>query len=90
MSFAPAPLPYGYDALKPHLSEETLKFHYDKHHTGYAKKLNTLTEGKPEASKTITELGQSATGAIFNCAAQILNHDFYWQCLSPKGGGEPP
>lgn len=89
MPFAPAPLPYDYKALAPHLSEEALHFHYDKHHTGYATKLNSLTEGKPEASLSLGEIVASATGAIYNCAAQIINHDFYWQCLSPSGGGEP-
>ena len=83
------PLPYNLDALAPHLSKETLEFHYGKHHAGYVTKLNTLIEGTPFADKNLTEIVLSGKGGIFNCAAQTWNHTFYWHSLSPNGGGEP-
>ncbi len=89
MPFTLPPLPYAHDALAPHLSKETLEFHHDKHHNAYVVKLNELTAGKPEANKTLEELILTATGPIFNQAGQIWNHTFYWNSLSPKGGGEP-
>jgi len=83
--------PYAYNALQEKgLSEETLKYHHGKHHTGYVTKLNVLTADKPELqSKTYEELILSQQGAIFNCAAQTWNHTFYWNNLSPNGGGAP-
>jgi len=83
------PLPYPSNALEPHISQETVEFHYRKHHQGYVNKLNELTKGKPEESKTLFELILKSNGAIFNFAAQIYNHDFYWKSMSPNGGGEP-
>ena len=84
------PLPYPIDALEPHISAETLEFHHGKHHKSYIEKLNELIEGTEYADmpleKIITSTGE---GEIFNNAAQVWNHTFYWQCMSPDGGGEP-
>ncbi|WP_226705082.1 superoxide dismutase [Microbulbifer elongatus] len=81
-------LPYAMDALQPHISQETLEYHYGKHHKTYVDKLNGLLEGTPEADKTLEEVVKSSSGGVFNNAAQIWNHTFYWNCLSPNGGGE--
>jgi len=89
MSFTLPKLPYELDALAPHLSKETLEFHYGKHHKTYVDKLNGLVEGRPEAKKSLEELISSAGGPLFNNAAQIWNHTFYWNGFSPNGGGEP-
>lgn len=89
MSFTLPPLPYAVDALVPHFSKETLEFHHGKHHNAYVVKLNELTAGKPEEKKSLEELILTATGPVFNQAAQIWNHTFYWNSLSPNGGGEP-
>ena len=75
-------LPYGYDALAPMISQETLHYHYDKHHAGYVAKLNTLIKVSEFETKTLIEIIQNAEGAIFNNAAQVYNHDFYWNSLS--------
>lgn len=83
------PLPYAQDALEPHISKETLEFHYGKHHNTYVVKLNGLIEGTADASKSLEEIVRSSSGGIFNNAAQVWNHTFYWHCLSPNGGGEP-
>lgn len=87
--FALSQLPYTMDALEPHISRETLEFHYGKHHQGYVNKLNELVQGKPESKMTLEEIILSSSGAVFNSAAQIWNHEFYWNCLSPIGGGTP-
>jgi len=89
MSFNLPKLPYELDALSPHISKETLEFHYGKHHNAYVTKLNGLVEGKPEAKKSLEELVLSTSGGVFNNAAQVWNHAFYWNCFSPNGGGEP-
>jgi len=89
MPFTLPPLPYAINALAPHFSEETLIFHHGKHHNAYVVKLNELTAGKPEENKTLEELILTTTGPVFNQAAQIWNHTFYWNSLSPNGGGEP-
>mmetsp|Transcript_29202 Transcript_29202/g.73465 ORF Transcript_29202/g.73465 Transcript_29202/m.73465 type:complete len:194 (-) Transcript_29202:119-700(-) len=81
-------LPYERSALAPHISEKTIDFHYGKHHQGYVTKLNAATENNA-AGKTLEELITTGTGGVFNCAAQTWNHTFYWNSLSPKGGGEP-
>ncbi|WP_299599482.1 Fe-Mn family superoxide dismutase [uncultured Microbulbifer sp.] len=81
-------LPYAMDALQPHISKETLEFHYGKHHKTYVDKLNGLLEGTPDAEKSLEEVIKSSSGGVFNNAAQIWNHTFYWNCLSPNGGGE--
>ena len=89
MAFEVAPLPFEKTALEPVMSKETLEFHYEKHHKGYAAKLTSLLDGKPEASKSLVELVKSTSGAVFNNAAQVYNHDFFWQSLKPQGGGAP-
>ena len=82
-------LPYSTDALAPHISPETLEFHYGKHHAGYVKKLNAAIEGTPMAEKSLEEIVKTSEGGVFNNAAQIWNHTFYWNSLNPNGGGEP-
>ena len=89
MAFELPPLPYAKDALAPHISEETLEFHYGKHHNTYVVKLNGLVEGTDNASKSLEDIIKSSEGGVFNNAAQVWNHTFYWNCLSPNGGGEP-
>ena len=84
------PLPYDKSALEPHLSAETLEYHHDKHHRKYVDKLNQLIEGSDFASRSLEEIIRSAPpGPVFNNAAQIWNHTFYWHSMSPDGGGEP-
>lgn len=83
------PLPYAQDALEPHISKETLEFHYGKHHNTYVVKLNGLIDGTPDADKSLEEIVKSSSGGVFNNSAQVWNHTFYWNCLSPNGGGEP-
>lgn len=89
MAFELPALPYAYDALEPHISKETLEFHHDKHHNAYVTKLNGLVEGTDNASKSLEDIIKSASGGLFNQAAQTWNHTFYWNSLSPNGGGEP-
>ncbi len=88
MAFELPALPYPKDALAPHISEETLEYHYGKHHQTYVDKLNGLVKDTELASKSLEEIVKTAQGGIFNNAAQIWNHTFYWHCLSPNGGGE--
>jgi Fe-Mn family superoxide dismutase len=87
MAFELPALPYAQDALVPHISAETLEFHYGKHHKTYVDKLNTLVKGTEFADKTLEEVVRNSSAGIFNNAAQIWNHTFYWNCLSPNGGG---
>ena len=82
-------LPYDKNALEPHISAETLEYHHGKHHATYVTKLNGLVEGTDLASKSLEEIIKSSDGGVFNNAAQIWNHTFYWNSLSPNGGGEP-
>jgi superoxide dismutase, Fe-Mn family len=82
-------LPYAKDALVPHLSAETLQFHYGKHHAAYVANLNKLIPGTEFENLSLEDIVKRASGGIFNNAAQIWNHTFYWHCLSPRGGGEP-
>jgi Fe-Mn family superoxide dismutase len=89
MAFTLPPLPYDKNALAPHISSETLDFHYGKHHQAYVTNLNKLTEGKPEASKSLEEIIKTSEAGIFNNAAQIWNHTFYWSSMKPNGGGQP-
>ena len=89
MAFELPALPYDKNALEPHISAETLEYHYGKHHQTYVNKLNELTDGTAEADKSLEEIIQSSSGGLFNQAAQVWNHTFYWHCLSPNGGGEP-
>jgi Fe-Mn family superoxide dismutase len=83
------PLPYGMDALVPRISQETLEYHYGKHHQAYINNLNRMIPGTEWEHKSLDEIVHKATGGIFNNAAQVWNHTFYWNCLSPRGGGQP-
>lgn len=83
MSFTLPALPYPKTALAPHISTETIDYHYGKHHQTYVNNLNNLIPNTPFAQKTLEEIIKTATGGIFNNAAQIWNHTFYWNCLSP-------
>lgn len=87
MSFTIEALPFEKNALEPHISSETLDYHYDKHHQTYLTKLNAAVKGTDLENKSLEELITSQTGGIFNNAAQVWNHSFYWNCLSPQGGG---
>jgi len=89
MTFKLPELPYAKDALAPHISQETLEYHHGKHHNAYVTKLNELIEGKPEADKSLEEIILSSEGPLFNNAAQVWNHTFYWHCMKPAGGGAP-
>ncbi|MEE1673103.1 superoxide dismutase [Fe] [Agarivorans aestuarii] len=89
MAFTLPELPYAQDALEPHISAETLSFHYGKHHNTYVVKLNGLIEGTDLAEKSLEEIVKSSTGGVFNNAAQVWNHTFYWNCLAPNAGGQP-
>ncbi|GAB2799564.1 superoxide dismutase [Fe] [Halomonas shantousis] len=89
MAFELPALPYEKNALEPHISAETLEYHYGKHHQAYVTKLNELVEGTADADKSLEEIIDSSSGVLFNQAAQVWNHTFYWHCLSPNGGGEP-
>ena len=89
MSHVLPELPYAMDALAPHISQETLEFHYGKHHATYVTKLNGLIEGTDFEGKSLEDIVKTSTGGVFNNAAQIWNHTFYWNSLSPNGGGAP-
>ena len=80
-------LPYANNALEPVISAETIDYHYGKHHQSYVTNLNTLIEGTEFASMSLTDIILKSSGGIFNNAAQVWNHTFYWNCLSPTGGG---
>jgi len=82
-------LPYDLNALEPYISKETLEFHYGKHHAAYVNNLNKLTEGTEFATAGLEEIIKRADGGIFNNGAQVWNHTFYWNCMSPQGGGIP-
>ncbi|HET6632923.1 MAG TPA: Fe-Mn family superoxide dismutase [Rhodanobacteraceae bacterium] len=83
------PLPYPRNALEPHISAETLDYHYGKHHQAYVTKLNDMIKGTEFADLDVVEIVKKASGGVFNNAAQTWNHTFYWNCMSPDGGGEP-
>jgi len=83
------PLPYAMDALAPHISKETLEFHYGKHHQTYVTNLNNLIKGTEFEQASLEEIVKKSSGGIFNNAAQVWNHTFYWNGLKPQGGGEP-
>ncbi|MRG96185.1 superoxide dismutase [Polyangium spumosum] len=89
MAFTLPELPYKKDALAPHISAETLEYHHGKHHNAYVTNLNKLVDGKPEASLSLEEIILRSDGGVFNNAAQVWNHTFYWHCMKPGGGGEP-
>lgn len=88
MSFALPQLPFAMDALEPFISKETLEYHYGKHHATYVNNLNKLIPGSAFEGASLEKIIQMADGGIFNNGAQVWNHTFYWNCLSPKGGGE--
>jgi Fe-Mn family superoxide dismutase len=93
MPFELSPLPYEMTALEPHMSAETLEIHRGRHHKSYVDALNKLVEGKPPAGQDLETrletLIASSEGALFNNAAQVWNHDFFWKCIKPRGGGRP-
>jgi len=89
MSIELPALPYAQNALEPHISAETLEYHYGKHHKTYVDNLNKMIAGTEFADMALEDIIRKAQGGMFNNAAQVWNHTFYWNCLSPKGGGEP-
>ncbi|MDN7137569.1 superoxide dismutase [Fe] [Pseudidiomarina sp. 1APP75-27a] len=89
MAFELPALPYEKNALEPHISAETLEYHYGKHHAAYVSKLNDAVKGTDMENKSLEDIIKSSSGGVFNNAAQVWNHTFYWHCLSPNGGGEP-
>jgi Fe-Mn family superoxide dismutase len=89
MAITLPPLPWAEDALAPHISAETIQYHYGKHHQAYVTNLNKLIDGTPNASKSLEEIVKSSEGGVFNNAAQVWNHTFYWNSMKPGGGGKP-
>ncbi len=94
MAFELPALPYAKDALQPHISAETLEFHHGKHHNAYVVNLNNLTQNTELAQSSLEEVikavsGDASKAGIFNNAAQVWNHTFYWHCMKPQGGGQP-
>lgn len=89
MTFLLPELPFNRDALAPHISEETINYHYGKHHQTYVDKLNVLVKETDYESKTLEQIIESSSGPIFNNAAQVWNHTFYWNCLSPNAESQP-
>jgi len=87
MAYELPELPYAINALEPHISAETLEYHHGKHHAAYVANLNKLVTGTEFEGKPLEEIINNSDGGIFNNAAQIWNHSFYWNCLSPDGGG---
>ncbi len=83
------PLPYSKDALSPYISKETLEYHYGKHHKTYVDNLNKQIANTVFENMSLVEIIKNASGGIFNNAAQVWNHTFYWNCMKPNGGGEP-
>lgn len=89
MTFELPALPYAKDALAPHISAETIEYHYGKHHQTYVTNLNNLVPGTEFEGLSLEEIVKKSSGGIFNNAAQVWNHTFYWNSLSPNGGGTP-
>lgn len=89
MKFELPPLPWAANALEPIISAKTIEFHYGKHHQAYVNNLNNLLPGSPFEKAPLEQIVVEAEGGIFNNAAQVWNHTFYWNCLTPKGGGQP-
>jgi Fe-Mn family superoxide dismutase len=89
MAFELPPLPYAQDSLAPYMSAETLEYHYGKHHKAYVDNLNKLLPGTEFENATLEHIIKKSAGGMFNNAAQVWNHTFFWHCLSPQGGGEP-
>ena len=82
-------LPYKRDALEPHISQRTIDFHYGQHHAGYVKNLNNLIEGSQFETMSLEEIIKKSEGSIFNNAAQVWNHTFYWRCMTPEANAKP-
>ena len=82
-------LPYAPDALAPHMSKETFEFHHGKHHQAYVTNLNNLIKGTEFESMGLVDIVRKSSGGVFNNAAQVWNHTFFWNCMKPAGGGEP-
>lgn len=89
MAFTLPPLPYAMDALAPTISKETLEYHYGKHHQAYVTNLNNLIAGTEFESASLEDIIKKSSGGVFSNAAQVWNHTFYWNSMSPNGGGEP-
>ena len=89
MSFELPALPYAQDALQPHISAETLSYHHGKHHNAYVTNLNNMIKGTELEGKSLEEIILASDGGIFNNAAQVWNHSFYFNGMSPNGGGQP-
>jgi superoxide dismutase, Fe-Mn family len=89
MAFELPPLPYDMDALAPHISQETLEYHYGKHHATYVTNLNKLVEGTEHADASLEDVIMKSDGGLFNNSAQVWNHTFYWRSMKPGGGGSP-
>ncbi len=83
------PLPYAKDALQPHISAETLEYHHGKHHQTYVTNLNNMIKGTEYENLSLEEIIKKSTGGVFNNSAQVWNHTFFWNCMSPNGGGAP-
>lgn len=83
------PLPYAKDALQPHMSQETLEYHYGKHHQAYVTNLNNLIKGTEFENASLEDIIKKSSGGVFNNSAQVWNHTFFWNCLKPNGGGAP-
>jgi Fe-Mn family superoxide dismutase len=82
-------LPYAMDALAPHMSKETMEFHYGKHHQAYVTNLNNLIKGTEFENAALEDIVKKSSGGVFNNAAQVWNHSFFWNCMKPGGGGKP-
>ena len=94
MAFTLPELPYAQDALEPHISANTFSYHYEKHHNAYVTNLNNLVKDSPLADKSLQDIimataGDASKAGIFNNAAQVWNHTFYWHSMKPGGGGAP-
>ena len=89
MAFELPALPYAQDALAPHISQETLEYHYGKHHQTYVTNLNKLVEGTEFENASLTDVIMKSEAGLFNNSAQVWNHTFYWNSMSPTGGGAP-
>lgn len=83
------PLPYAMDALQPHISKETLEYHYGKHHQAYVTNLNNLIKGTEYENASLEEIIKKSSGGVFNNSAQVWNHTFFWNCMAPNAGGAP-
>ena len=89
MAFELPPLPYAMDALAPHISQETLEYHYGKHHQTYVTNLNKLVEGTDDENSSLEDIILKSDGGLFNNSAQVWNHTFYWSSMAPGAGGAP-